>query len=344
MDTNETRTSDAVQTKEKKGIYGSTLKLIAIFIMLIDHTAATILDRTLISRGLNTLDRTNMTAIQEFMKQNGTIYYTDIAMRYIGRIAFPIFCFLLVEGFIHTRNKWNYTLRLAIFSLVSEIPFDLAFKGKFFDMSYQNVFFTLTIGMLVMTGFWFVKEKLADKNWLMLPAIGGIIAVTAAVAYAVSGTVNSLNRIFAAYGTGGTISLNRTAYILIFGVIGLLAFLFYLLTIRKSTKKANVRFADLLILVAGMVLATLLKTDYSAFGILTIAVVYGLRRSPVKATLGACITLTIMSLGEITAFFALIPAALYNGQRGLKLRYVFYIFYPAHLLILYLICYFMGIA
>ena len=344
MDGNETRTMEVGQKKEKKGIYGSTLKLIAIFIMLIDHTAATILDRTLIYRGIKTLDGTNMTAVQEFMRQNGAIYYTDIAMRYIGRIAFPIFCFLLVEGFIHTRNKWNYTLRLAIFSLISEIPFDLAFKGKFFDMSYQNVFFTLTIGMLVMTGFWFVKEKLEDKKWLMLPAIGGIIAVTTAASYAVKGTVSNLNASFAAYGAGSTINLNQTAYYIIIGILGLTAILIYLLTIRKSIKKANVRFADLLILVAGMVLATLLKTDYSAFGILTIAVVYGLRRSPVKAVLGACITLTIMTLGEITAFFALIPAALYNGQRGLKLRYVFYIFYPAHLLILYLICYFMGIA
>jgi hypothetical protein len=158
------------------------------------------------------------------------------------------------------------------------------------------------------------------------------------------GTVTNLNAIFAAYNTGNTINLNQTAYMIITGVFGLAAILIYLLTRRKSAEKANVRFADLLILVAGMVLATLLKTDYSAFGVLTIAAVYGLRRSHVKAALGACIVLTIMSLNEITAFFALIPVALYNGKRGLKLRYVFYIFYPAHLLILYLICYFMGIA
>ncbi len=344
MKDNEQRTMEEGQKIEKKRFYGSTLKIIAIFIMLIDHTAATILDRTLISRSINTLDGTNLTAVQEFLRQNGAIYYTDVAMRYIGRIAFPIFCFLLVEGFINTRNKWKYTLRLAIFSLISEIPFDLAFKGKLFDMSYQNVFFTLTIGMLVMIGFWYIKEKLEEEKWLTWLSIGGIIAVTAAAFIAIKRTVTNLNVIVAASGTGNVINLNQTAYIIIIGVLGLAAILIYLLTRRKSPKKANVRFADLLILVAGMALATLLKTDYSAFGILTIAVVYGLRRNHVKAVLGACITLTIMSMSEITAFLALIPAALYNGQRGLKLRYVFYIFYPAHLLLLYLICYFMGIA
>lgn len=344
MDTNENMTMEKVQKNERKGISGSTLKLIAIITMLIDHTAATILDRTLIARGLYNLDGTNSMAVQEFLRQNGAIYYTDVAMRFIGRIAFPIFCFLLVEGFIHTRNQWKYTLRLAIFALISEIPFDLAFNGHFFDMGYQNVFFTLTIGMLVMIGFRLIKEKLVHQKWLTWPAIGGILAVTAAVTYAVKGAINSFNTIIAAYGTGNTINLNKTAYIIIIGILGLAAVLVYLLTRRKSAEKANVRFADLLVLIAGMALATLLKTDYSAFGVLTIAVVYGLRKSHVKAVLGACITLTVMSMNEISAFFALIPGAMYNGQRGLKLRYVFYIFYPAHLLILYLICYFMGIA
>lgn len=334
MDTNEASIVETVQEREKKGIYGSTLKLIAIITMLIDHTAATILDRTMASRGMNSLFGDHMTAIQ----------YANIAMRLIGRIAFPIFCFLLVEGFIHTRSKWKYTLRLAIFALISEIPFNLAFQGKFFDKSYQNVFFTLTIGMLVMTGFWFVKEKLADKKWLLLPAIGGIIAVSVVASYAINRTVTNLSAMITAYGSGNAVSLNRTVGIITFSIIGLVAILVYLLTRRKSVEMANVRFAELLILVAGMVLATLLHTDYSAFGILTVAVVYGLRRSRVKAVLGACITLSVMSLVEITAFIALIPVALYNGQRGLKLRYVFYIFYPAHLLILYLICYFMGIA
>lgn len=334
MEGNEAGIVEAVQEREKKGIYSSTLKMVAIITMLIDHTAATILEKTMNSRGLPMLSADHMTAIQ----------YANIAMRLIGRIAFPIFCFLLVEGFIHTRNKWKYTLRLAIFALISEIPFDLAFMGKFLETSYQNVFFTLTIGMLVMTGFWLVKEKLMGKKWLMLTALGGIVAIAMSASFIIIGIITGLSATLMTNGIGNAISPNRKVYLIGFGIVGLVAFIVYLISISKSTEKANVRFTNLLILVAGMGLATYLRTDYSAFGILTIAVVYGLRKGRIKAVLGACITLSIMSLIEITAFFALIPVALYNGQRGWKLRYVFYIFYPAHLLILYLICYFMGIA
>ena len=68
------------------------------------------------------------------------IYYADMIMRAIGRISFPIFCFLLIEGFMHTHDVKKYALNLGIFALVSEIPFDLAFAGKPFYLDYQNVF------------------------------------------------------------------------------------------------------------------------------------------------------------------------------------------------------------
>ena len=75
----------------------------------------------------------------------------DTICRYIGRVAFPIFCFLLVEGFLHTRNVWKYTGRMAIFALICEYPFDLAMRGSVW-MSHQNVFCTLLIGLLMMIG------------------------------------------------------------------------------------------------------------------------------------------------------------------------------------------------
>lgn len=71
-------------------------------------------------------------------------------MRCVGRIAFPIFCFLLVEGYFHTRNIEKYILRLGIFAFVSEIPYDLAFRGNVLDIEYQNVFFTLALGVGMM--------------------------------------------------------------------------------------------------------------------------------------------------------------------------------------------------
>jgi hypothetical protein len=77
-------------------------------------------------------------------------------LRAIGRIAFPIFAFVLVEGFLHTSNYKKYFIRMFLFALLSEIPFDLAlyrinlwsdYKVLF---SHQNIFFTLSAGFLSM--------------------------------------------------------------------------------------------------------------------------------------------------------------------------------------------------
>lgn len=84
-------------------------------------------------------------------------YETDILYevysigRAVGRIAFVLFAFLTVEGFVHTRSRRNYLLRLGLFALVSEVPFDLAFSQKVVDPESQNVFFTLFFGVLAMT-------------------------------------------------------------------------------------------------------------------------------------------------------------------------------------------------
>lgn len=328
--------------KEKKGIPGSTLKLIAIITMLIDHTAAVVLDRILMSRGMGNLNATNVQAVQEFFTDNAFLYGIDSIMRLIGRLGFPLFCFLLVEGFQHTHNKWKYASRLAVFALVSEIPFDLAFRGKFFYFGYQNVFFTLLIGLLVMMGFEMIAQKARDKKWLPALAVVGAVAVGYAFTNAFQGIIQVINMILSGYGSDILISTGNLALPMI--VFSLIALLIYGIMWKKdSLQVASLRFADLAILVAGMFIGNLLKTDYSGFGVLTIAVIYGLRRNAFKSVLGGCITLTIMSFSEITAFLTLIPIRRYNGKRGLNLKYVFYAFYPVHLLILHTITYFMGI-
>ncbi len=127
------------------------MKIIAMVCMLIDHTAAVLFDRILISRGLlNAVNASDGGASFLSTGNTAVIYYADMIMRAIGRISFPIFCFLLIEGFMHTHDVKKYALNLGIFALVSEIPFDLAFAGKPFYLNYQNVFFTLFIGLVMM--------------------------------------------------------------------------------------------------------------------------------------------------------------------------------------------------
>ena len=103
------------------------LKTIAMIFMFIDHLAYVMIER---GTGLG-----------------GSFYMIDRIMRGMGRIAFPIFCFTIAEGFQRTSNVQAYLKRLILFALISEIPFDLAFRGALFDMSYQNVFWTLAFGL-----------------------------------------------------------------------------------------------------------------------------------------------------------------------------------------------------
>ena len=68
-------------------------------------------------------------------------------MRAVGRLAFPVFAFLLVQGLLHTSDVRGYLLRLGIFAVVSEIPFDLAMHDTIWYPGAQNIFFTLTAGL-----------------------------------------------------------------------------------------------------------------------------------------------------------------------------------------------------
>ena len=132
-----------VPIQQKRGISGSTLKIIAVISMLIDHIAAAVL--------------------VYYIFQDESYYAAYEFMRgVIGRLAFPIYCFLLVEGFERTRSKQKYGARLFVFALISEIPFNLAFYGSAFYSGGQNVFFTLLIGLLVMCGMDLMDKKVKN--------------------------------------------------------------------------------------------------------------------------------------------------------------------------------------
>lgn len=124
------------------------LKIIAVLTMLIDHLGASLLIEAL-----------------RFMSAEAYDNWLPIyhVLRNVGRMSFPIFVFLLVEGFFYTRSRKKYLERLLLFSLLSEIPFDLAFYGSPFYEASQNVFWTFAIGLLVMWGMEKMREVRIKK-------------------------------------------------------------------------------------------------------------------------------------------------------------------------------------
>lgn len=252
--------------KKRKGISGSTLKLIAIIVMFIDHIGAVIVERMLMNVGMQDAMLGDMNTVMGFTMEYMPLMFLDFALRMIGRLGFPIFCFLLIEGFKHTKNVWKYAARLGAFAIISEVPFDLAFKGSLFDMSYQNVFFTLFIGLMVMIVFDIIEN-------------------------------NNLNKV-----------IKVILYIVSIGI--------------------------------GMVVATLLKTDYAAIGVVCIMVLYIFRKKKMAQIISGC----VVFVWEVTAPLAFLPIAFYNGKRGWNMKYIFYAFYPIHLLVLYGIAVYFGIA
>ena len=70
------------------------------------------------------------------------------AMRLMGRVAFPLFAFMIAEGAVHTRDRRRYALRLLLLAVISEIPFDLVAGGTWLFLADQNTVFTLLLGLL----------------------------------------------------------------------------------------------------------------------------------------------------------------------------------------------------
>lgn len=79
----------------------------------------------------------------------GAVLAPEVGLRIVGRLAFPIYCFLLAEGAARTRNPKKYGLRLALGAVLSEIPFDLLFFGEL-TWHHQNVMVTLLLGFLML--------------------------------------------------------------------------------------------------------------------------------------------------------------------------------------------------
>ena len=335
LNNNETAACEQLSPNEntvenkKRGISGSTLKIIAIVAMVIDHIAAVVLARQMIATGY--LDAMNSGVYEEVMgwlTDNMLLYYSYDFMRMVGRLGFPIFCFLLVEGFLRTGNVKKYLLRMGIFALVSEIPFDLAMTGSFFHWTYQNVFFTLFLGLFALIAFEFFAKQELKKGWGILVKTTGALFPAAYITMALA-NLAGVERI--------------SSLLMGCGVITIFLAILILICVKKyGERKVQTVCADISVLLMVMYLADLIYTDYSGMGVLTIAMMYFFRKSKLKAMTAGCITLFVMNINEWFAFFSILPVTMYNGKRGLKMKYFFYVFYPLHLLILYLVSYFMG--
>lgn len=143
-----------------KVLSGSSLKMIALITMIIDHIGAFLLSQAqfanepIVSIGSHAI----------------TLYFI---VRKIGRLAFPIYCFLITEGYLHTHDKKRYGLNLLIFALISEIPWNLEHSGHLL-YSGQNVFFTLFLGYLAICAY----ERFKDDRYKMFTCLFGLFALS----------------------------------------------------------------------------------------------------------------------------------------------------------------------
>ena len=203
-----------------------------------------------------------------------TLFPGVMWLRCIGRVAFPIFCFLIAEGCVHTHDRKKYALRLFMFAVLSEIPFNLMTGWAVWNPYDQNVLWTLLLGAAVC--------------WLM----DGVLKRRTAPAFVLTGAA----------------------------------------------------------MVAAFWLLEVFCTDYGGWGMLLVAMFYGVRRAPYgqAAKMAAqAVGLAFFCIGvmggvtiELWALTALVPIWLYNGQRCVShkaVQYGFYAFYPLHILILSLI-------
>ena len=106
---------------------GNSLKMIAVMAMVIDHTCKIVL-QWLLSNYWGVMVDTGKLSWEQFEKID---YFIRFDLQSIGTIAFPLFCFLLAEGFQHTRNKKRYIGLMLVFALISEIPFDIGFFSRY---------------------------------------------------------------------------------------------------------------------------------------------------------------------------------------------------------------------
>ena len=164
----------ALSPRRSFSFSGTSLKTIACITMLVDHIGASCIEAGILTPGLD------VGALSQDTLFAYPLYRLDMVLRFTGRLAFPLFCFLLVEGFIHTHDVKRYVQRLLLFGLVSEVPFDLAFFRTPFAPQHQNVYWTLALGVLTMAGLRHFEKENGLPGWQGLVWAGGCAALALA--------------------------------------------------------------------------------------------------------------------------------------------------------------------
>ena len=104
-----------------------------------------------------------------------TLLSSQMWLTHVGRLAFPIFAFLAVEGYFHTRSFKRYAQRMLLFAVLSEVPFDLMYGGTVFYPVHQNVIWTLLLGLLGIRLMEAVRAK--GMRWAYVLTCAAVVAL-----------------------------------------------------------------------------------------------------------------------------------------------------------------------
>jgi len=273
------------------------IKKIAMFCMLIDHIGVGIIEKLYVV----TLDADRARMLININQ----------VLRAVGRIAFPIFCYQIAVGILRTRNRMKYVMRMLLFAFISEIPFDLLNAGRVLDMSYQNVMITLFLGTVTVICMDFFEEKLDVRRLCAKAAGNTAIAKAGGNTVIAKATINTvIATVFCLIA-----ELLKTDY----GAKGVILIVLFYFTKRECEAEAYISEASKMLIVEILFM-------------LEVFVITLLRSKSMNATITYC-TFEVYAL----LAFPLILADTGERKGGVLLKWAGYVFYPAHMLIIYLI-------
>jgi hypothetical protein len=220
------------------------IKLIAIVTMVIDHVGA-------------------------------FLFPNILFLRVIGRLAFPLFSWLIANGAYYSKNRNKYLIRLFVFAIISQVPYLLTGRLIHPDFQGLNIFFTLFLGLLAIE---IIRKYKSAVVFVTVVLVIGLLAEIAWVSYGLA------------------------------GILSIVFFYKYFKDFKKMLISQALIFS----------ISSILPQIIQLFS-------------------GSIIVIENTRVIQSLAVFSLIFIYLYNEKPGPRLKYIFYVFYPAHLIIIYMI-------